>query len=399
MVLKIKRDEEGRVKKFKSRVVAGGNRQVFNRDYNNVYAPVINFIIWLLTMLIAFNQNWSVMHVDVKAAFLNGEIDRDIYVYFPYNVPNDHLRRKVYKLVKSLYGLKQAPLLWFKKLREVLINVLGYTQLQTDCTVFMCRSGKLVIMLVFVDDITFTSDCSHFLESEISSFLTHFDGTREKLSWYLGIRVQVSNNRISFSQSTYIDQILKTFSLEDCNTYATPITENFYELNEHRNDEIIDSDDYRNMIGCLQFLAHRTRPDISLAVGILSQYCHKQTNFLKRSVHRVFGYLKSTRTFGLVFTRSETRSSILQFYSDSDYAGDKQNRKSRTGTLGLIFGNLFLWRNKKQNCVALSTPEAEYFALCDAACDNHWIRSYLAEIGIDTSSATPIFCDNTTSTS
>lgn len=72
----------------------------------------------------------------------------------------------------------------------------------------------------------------------------------------------------------------------------------------------------------------------------------------------------------------------MQFYSDSDFAGDKTNRKSRSGWIGTLFGNTFLWSSKKQNCVALSTPEAEYIALCDTICDNHWIRSYLSEVGI-----------------
>lgn len=105
---------------------------MYKRDHENVYTPVINFTLWLRTMTIAFSHNSTVLHVDVKAAFLNADIDRDIFVTYSYNIPSNNLKGKVYKHSKSLYGLKQSPLLWFQKLRNVLVNILNYNQFRTD---------------------------------------------------------------------------------------------------------------------------------------------------------------------------------------------------------------------------------------------------------------------------
>lgn len=125
IVLKIKRDEKGRVKKFKARLVAGGHRQVFQRDYDTVYAPVVSFILCILTLILAFSFGWLCKHVDVTAAFLNGDIDRELFIEFPYNIPNCSLTGTIYKLHKALYGLKQALLLWYRKLQYELMYKLN----------------------------------------------------------------------------------------------------------------------------------------------------------------------------------------------------------------------------------------------------------------------------------
>lgn len=134
------------------------------------------------------------------------------------------------------------------------------------------------------------------------------------------------------------------------------------------------------MIGCLQFLCHRTRPDISTAVGILSQFSSKPTASTVRCVKRIFGYLKSTRNYGLKFDIKTKTDEILKFFSDADFAGNKLNRKSRSGWLAKCYGFMFLWNSRRQNCVSLSTPEAEYIALCDAACELKWIRMFSGRI-------------------
>lgn len=109
VVLKIKRDRNGNPSRFKARVVAGGNFQVPGMDLNAVYAPVVDLTVVLTSLSLAIQYGWATTHVDVKAAFLNGDMDCDAFVSHPYNVPADMCSESYYRLKKELYGLKQAP--------------------------------------------------------------------------------------------------------------------------------------------------------------------------------------------------------------------------------------------------------------------------------------------------
>ena len=160
VVLNIKRDEEGNPVQFKARVVAGGNFQVQGVDYDSVYTPVVDFTMVLIILCIIVHYGWAKFQVDIKAAFLNGDIDIETYVGHPNNLPKGMLRTFYYKLRKALYGLCQAPLLWFVKLRESLES-LGFRQLHTNGSVFISRfqigvEDMTLVVLCYVDDLIFT---------------------------------------------------------------------------------------------------------------------------------------------------------------------------------------------------------------------------------------------------
>eukprot|EP00171_Calliarthron_tuberculosum_P001266 IDg1266t1 len=167
----------------------------------------------------------------------------------------------------------------------------------------------------------------------------------------------------------------------------------FEELNGNDRNEQIKADRYSNMIGSLMYLANKTRPEISTSVGILSQHVAKPTTFLLKAVQRIFGYLKGTKTLGLIQRRQI--SPKFEYYCDSDYAGDRSERKSRTGWVALMNGCAFSWTSHKQTCVALSTAEAEYVAMSDCCKEIKWIRLFLTEIGIDQTYPSSLFSDNT----
>jgi hypothetical protein len=127
--LKIERDSNGHPVCFKARVVAGGHLQVKGRDFEEVYAPVVDFGLVRLMIVIILHKGWHTRYVDVKSAFLNGDIDRETYVTHPVNVSQSLKIDKLYLLHKALYGLHQAPLAWFKKLLETSVDMFGYKQL------------------------------------------------------------------------------------------------------------------------------------------------------------------------------------------------------------------------------------------------------------------------------
>lgn len=203
------------------------------------------------------------------------------------------------------------------------------------------------------------------------------------------------NGRLELWKTSYINQILASFGLTDCQTYATPMNSNFFdELAMHKDDKKVIDNSYQNMIGSLQFLTLQTRTDIATAVGILSQYCTKPTAFLVKSVKRVFGFLKGTSKFGLQNNLKKNPDEILKFFSEADFPGNKIDRNSRSGWLAKAFGYTFLWNRKRQTFVSLLTTAPEYIALCDAICEPKFFWIFLAEIGFTMDNSTHVKCDN-----
>lgn len=162
-----------------------------------------------------------------------------------------------------------------------------------------------------------------------------------------------------------------------------------------KDDPVIEGDKYCNMIGYLQFLCHRSRPDRSTAVGILSHYNNKPISFLIKSGKRVFGYLKMTRDYGFRFETTKKTYEFLKFLSHADFAGNKTDRKWRSSWLGKCLGVTFVWNKRRQNFLFLFTCEARYLSLCHAICKLKWIRTYLTELGFEMNESDEMRCDNT----
>lgn len=173
--------------------------------------------------------------------------------------------------------------------------------------------------------------------------------------------------------------MLSDYGLESIRTYSTPMIASFYEeFFGHEGQPIEGKEDYESMIGALIYLSSRTRPDIATAVGILSTYQAKTTKFLHTQLKRVFGYLRGTAEIGIQFGR--VSDIHLKFFTDSDFAGAKSDRRSRTGWIGLLNGSAVTWASHKQTCNALSMTEAEFIALSECCEEVKWIRLFLAEI-------------------
>eukprot|EP00171_Calliarthron_tuberculosum_P019463 IDg19463t1 len=395
IVLRIKRNELGHPIRFKARIVVGGNHQVKGKDFESVYSPVVSFTTVLIVLALAEQYSWETMQVDLTLAFLNGDIDRLIYVAHPFNAPASLKRNVYYELQAALYGLKQAPLQWFLKLRHTLVELFGYTQLVSDGAAFIKgRSNSFVIILVYIDDMIFAGPNKPSINAAVSEVLSSFEGKNEgQLTWYLGVHVEHSGSHRSLKQEAYIHQLLGEYDLTTLKCFSTPMQSSFYaDYESHRDDAVLNADLYRSMIGELLFLSNRTRPDICASVAILAQYVARPTCFLHRSVKRVFGYLRGTSGYELVMQQG--KSSTPEYYCDSDYAGERIERKSRSGWIMLINGCAVNWASKKQGCIAMSTAEAEYIALSDCCKEVKWSRQLLGEVGVNVSGPTIIYNDN-----
>lgn len=227
VVLRLKRNEKGNAETFKARVVAGGHLQVKGMDYDAVYAPVINFSLVLSTLAIAVQYDWSLYQVDVKAAFLNGDIDKVTYVSHPVNVPPDMRKSVYYELLKALFGLHQAPLCWFNKLKGILVDLFDAKQLNSDRSVFMIEvqsngAAHKVLVLCYVGDLIFAGKWSKVVNDIVDKFLSVLEGTKKPLvSWYLGVRIQQSVGKCYVSQTAYLYQTLTEYGLQNVRTYST----------------------------------------------------------------------------------------------------------------------------------------------------------------------------------
>ena len=154
----------------------------------------------------------------------------------------------------------------------------------------------------------------------------------------------------------------------------------------------MDATEYRRVIGCLRYLLH-TRPYLSFAVGVASRFMEKPTVMHYKAVKQILRYLKGTIHFGLVYSRGGAEEVITGF-TDSDLAGDMDDRKSTSGMAFYINGSLVSWCSQKQKTVALSSCEAEFMAATAVACQALWLRSVLSELTGGEPGVVKLYVDN-----
>lgn len=157
-------------------------------------------------------------------------------------------------------------------------------------------------------------------------------------------------------------------------------------------DEEFDQSIYREAVGSLTYLMVCTRPDIAYAVGQVAQFNHQPKLVNWVALKRILCYLKGTPKHGIIYKHSS--HSVLVAYSDSDYAGDIISRRSTSGYLLLLNGGPISRASRRQQCVSLSTTEAEYEAMCETTKEVTWMRRLLGSIGVYQTQPTTLLCDN-----
>ena len=197
------------------------------------------------------------------------------------------------------------------------------------------------------------------------------------LSSYLCIEVKQGKKFIFLSQTSYAQRHLEHANLGECNAIATPL-EARVKFTQEEGGSKVNPTLYRSLIGSLQYLTH-TRPDILFAVGILSRHMENPTQEHYIGVKRVLRYLKGTENYGLFYKRGDLRGELIG-YSNSDFAGDRNDRKSTSGHIFFLGGMAVSWSSQKQSIVALSSCEPEYIAATSATCQAVWLSRLLGEL-------------------
>ena len=284
--------------------------------------------------------------------------------------------KKVCKLKKALYGLKQASRVWNLKLDKVL-RELGLERSKYDSCVYLKKTKDGVIYVaVYVDDLLIFYNCHSLLNLLMNRLNQKFKmkdlGVPKQV---LGFRTIRTEEKLMLDQENFIQELLEKFNLADCVPVKTPfdpnqvLTKDMSPTNADQQKQM-EKYPFKELVGSLQFLASGTRPDIAFAVNIVSAFNSNPGMPHWTAAKRILRYLKGTKELKLTYQKSEDPEFLG--YSDSDYANDRDTRKSITGYVFTKAGGAVSWASKKQITVASSTTEAEYMALAAAAQEATW---------------------------
>ncbi|XP_031120833.1 uncharacterized protein LOC116024069 [Ipomoea triloba] len=329
--------------------------------------------------------------MDVKNAFLNGDLKEEIYMKLPPGM-SMIAAHEVCKLRRSLYGLKQAPRAWFEKFRNTLLTF-SFTQSQYDSSLFFHKTTTgMVFLLVYVDDIIITGN-DNGLITKLQNMLSSTFKMKDlgHLTYFLGLQVHYGDHGFLLNQHKYIHNLIELAGLQNANDADTPMEVNV----KYRKDEgelLPDPFLYRQLVGRLIYLTI-TRPNISYAIHIVSKFMHSPRHLHLAAVRRIVRYLIGSPTRGLFFPKQSTLH--LTAYSDADWAGCPDTRKSITRWCVFLGDALISWKCKKQESVSKSSTEAEYRAMSTACSEIVWLRGLLSELGFPSSDPTPLRGDNT----
>ncbi|GJX07177.1 retrovirus-related pol polyprotein from transposon TNT 1-94 [Tanacetum coccineum] len=364
-IYKVKLDELGGILKNKARLVARGYRQEEGIDFEESFAPVARLEAIRIFLAFAAHMNMVIYQMDVKTAFLNGNLREEVYVSQPDGFVDPDKPNYVYKLKKALYGLKQAPRTWYDMLSSFLISN-DFSKGSVDPTLFIRREGKeLLLVQIYVDDIIFAAStpelCDLFAKIMCSKFKMSMMG---KISFFLGLQISQSPRGIFINQSKYALESLNKYVFESCDPVDTPMVDK-PKLDEDKDGKAVNPSHYCGMIGTLLYLTART-------------------------VHWGLWYPKDS-------------SFALTAFADADHAGCQDTRRSTSGSIQLLGDRLVSWSSKRQKSTAISSTEAEYIALSGCCAQVLWMRSQLTDYGFgfnkipmyyDNKSAIALCCNN-----
>lgn len=391
-VFKTKYLADGSIQKHKARLVVRGFTQQHGIDYDETFSPVARFETVRTILAVAAQEQWKIHQFDVKSAFLNGDLKEEVYVSQPPGFESKTDPHKVLRLRKALYGLKQAPRAWYSKIDDF-FHKNGFQRSRSEPTLYVKRQGSdhLLIVSLYVDDMIYTGSSLQLLREFQAAMKEMFDMTDlGELQYFLGLEISQTGGGIFMSQKKYVEDTLKRFNMHGCKTAPTPMNTN-EKLEAEDETGLTDASVYRSLVGRLIYLTH-SRPDICYAVGVLSRYMHRPTRHHFGATKRVLHYLAGTKEYGIWF--SKTKDFRLKGFTDSDWAGSVDDRKSTSGHCFILGTAAISWSSKKQPSVALSSTEAEYVAATEASCQAVWLRRILSDLGYEQTTATSIKCDN-----
>ena len=359
-------------------------------------------------LAIAAAEDLELESVDISTAFLNGDIDAEIYMKVLEGLevegdprPGEDPKRWVVCLLKGLYSIKQGPRIWALKLHSVLTTI-GFERIDCDYSVYVYRRGDDRIMMpIHVDDLLLASNSKATIQRVKSDLMTHFKiHDQGPTTSILGIKIERNRaaHTISLSQPGYVESILEQFGMADCNPSLTPMDEN-QKLSVRMSPDTPEGRSemkavpYHELIGKLLYLAIATRPDITYVIGVLCRFIKNPGLLHWHATKRVLQYLKGTMGMKLVYSHSSAPD-LFTTYSDADLSRNPDNSRSTGGFAICIGRGAIQWGSRLQPHVSLSSTKSKYTTASKVGCEIVWMRYLLEELGYDISRPSPLLVDN-----
>jgi hypothetical protein len=390
-IFKHKYHSDGTLARHKARWVVRGFSQQHGIDYDETFSPVVKHPTIRTVLSIAASRSWPIRQLDVKNAFLHGHLEETVYCQQPPGFVDPAAPDHVCLLQRSLYGLKQAPRAWYQRFATY-IRQLGFTASSSDVSLFVYKEGEsLAYLLLYVDDIILTASSTDLLQRFITLLHSEFAMTDlGDLHHFLNISVTRSSDGIFLSQRQYAVELLQRAGMAECHSTSTPV-DTHAKLSATDGAPVADPSIYRSIAGALQYIT-LTRPDLAYAVQQVCLFMHDPREPHLALLKRILRYLKGTLSSGLHLGVGPVQS--LTAYSDADWAGCPDSRRSTSGYCVYLGDNLISWSSKRQTTVSRSSAEAEYRAVAHAVAECCWLRQLLQDLQVSLASATVVFCDN-----
>ena len=338
--------------------------------------------------------------MDVKTTFLNGNLTEEVYMTQPEGFTFGS-GSKVCKLQRSIYGLKQASWSWNIRFDEI-IKEFGFSQNLDEPCVYKNTNGSAVVFLVlYVDDILLIGNDVSVLQS-VKIWLSKNFSMKDlgEATYILGIKIYRDRTKrlLGLSQSTYIDKMLKRFSMAQSKRGYIPMVSGIT-LSEYMCPHTQDERTHMNMIpyasaiGSIMYSMLCTRPDVSYALSVTSRYESDPGMGHWVVVKTILKYLRRTKDVFLIYGDGDL---IMEGYSDASFQSDRDDSKSQSGYVFTLKGGAVSWKSSKQEMIADSTTDSEYIAASKAAKGAVWIKKFITELGVVSSIIHPIllYCDN-----
>jgi hypothetical protein len=403
-IFEIKYGPNNTILKRKARLVAQGFSQQEGVDYYETFSPILKSSSMRVLLAFVAYHGLDIHQMDVITAFLNGFLQEEVYMTLPKGLDIPNKQHLVCKLKKSLYGLKQSSHTWYNRLNSFLLSI-NFIQTDANSNIYIChQKHRFIILVIYVDETLLITNDPHGLLTKTKQALC-FEVEMTDIgpitnTTILGLQVLYNKQTriLKIFQIRYIELLLIKFKMEACNLVSTPMEPRLKltKDNSPQNDEdlaAMTNIPYKSLVGSLMHASISTRPNISYSTNSVAQYLSNPRKKHWGSAKRILRYLEGTKTLGLMY-RASQQPFTLEGYSDANWAGNVDTRRSTSGYCFLLGNCVVSWTSRKQKSVALSSTESEYMAISKASADAIWLRWLLHSLHCPQSTPTIIYSDN-----